>query len=153
MDSNRDNADDPQNSKHLAVFKSSNAGKQGGLLGTALNANGASWIFEGFGTGADTYRVNANPSVTFPLGSYPDIGFIGINRSSSSNSTRRYSGATISDASTSQAPLAANALVFTAVGQATDARIAFYSIGESLDLALLDARITTLINAFGAVIP
>jgi hypothetical protein len=32
-------------------------------------------------------------------------------------------------------------------------RLAFYSIGESLDLALLDARVTDLINAFGAAIP
>lgn len=31
--------------------------------------------------------------------------------------------------------------------------LAFYSIGESLDLALLDARVTTLINAIGAAIP
>lgn len=31
-------------------------------------------------------------------------------------------------------------------------RIAFYSIGESLDLALLDARVTTLINAYNAAI-
>lgn len=35
----------------------------------------------------------------------------------------------------------------------SNARIAFYSIGESLGLALLDARVTTLINAFGAAIP
>jgi hypothetical protein len=34
-----------------------------------------------------------------------------------------------------------------------DLRTAFYSIGESLDLALLDARVTDLINAFGAAIP
>jgi hypothetical protein len=32
-------------------------------------------------------------------------------------------------------------------------RIAFYSIGESLNLALLDARVTDLINAFAAAIP
>jgi hypothetical protein len=32
------------------------------------------------------------------------------------------------------------------------ARLAFYSIGESLDLALLDARVTALINAFDAAI-
>jgi hypothetical protein len=32
-------------------------------------------------------------------------------------------------------------------------RLAFYSIGESLNLALLDARVTDLINAFGAAIP
>jgi hypothetical protein len=35
----------------------------------------------------------------------------------------------------------------------TDARLAFYSIGEALDLALLDARVTDLINAFAAAIP
>jgi hypothetical protein len=32
-------------------------------------------------------------------------------------------------------------------------RLAFYSIGESLNLAALDARVTDLINAFGAAIP
>jgi hypothetical protein len=31
--------------------------------------------------------------------------------------------------------------------------MSFYSIGESLDLALLDARVTDLINAFAAAIP
>jgi hypothetical protein len=34
----------------------------------------------------------------------------------------------------------------------SDARLAFYSIGESLDLALLDARVTTLIQAIDAAI-
>jgi len=31
----------------------------------------------------------------------------------------------------------------------TDARIAFYSIGESLDLAALDTRVSALITAIG----
>jgi hypothetical protein len=45
-------------------------------------------------------------------------------------------------------------LVFAGVGTFfSNARLAFYSIGESLDLALLDTRITTLINAFAAAIP
>ena len=35
----------------------------------------------------------------------------------------------------------------------SDARLAFYSIGESLDLAILDARVTALINAYAAAIP
>lgn len=35
----------------------------------------------------------------------------------------------------------------------TDARISFYSIGESLDLAKLDGRVTDLMNAFAAAIP
>jgi hypothetical protein len=35
----------------------------------------------------------------------------------------------------------------------SNARIAFYSFGESLNLALLDARVTDLITAFGVAIP
>jgi hypothetical protein len=35
----------------------------------------------------------------------------------------------------------------------SDARIAFYSIGEALDLALLDARVSTLMTDIGAAIP
>jgi hypothetical protein len=35
----------------------------------------------------------------------------------------------------------------------SNARLAFYSIGESLNLALLDTRVTALINAFAAAIP
>jgi hypothetical protein len=35
----------------------------------------------------------------------------------------------------------------------TSTRIQFYSIGNFLDLALLDARVTDLINAFAAAIP
>jgi hypothetical protein len=35
----------------------------------------------------------------------------------------------------------------------SNARLAFYSIGESLDLAILDARVTALINAYAAAIP
>lgn len=39
-------------------------------------------------------------------------------------------------------------------GQAhSNARLSFYSVGEALDLALLDARVTDLINAFGDTIP
>jgi hypothetical protein len=34
----------------------------------------------------------------------------------------------------------------------SDARFAFYSIGESLDLAALDARVTALVTAIGAAI-
>jgi len=35
----------------------------------------------------------------------------------------------------------------------SDARLAFYSIGESLDLAALDTRVSNLITAIGAAIP
>jgi hypothetical protein len=43
--------------------------------------------------------------------------------------------------------------VFKGLSLYTNSRLAFYSIGESLELALLDARVTDLINAFAAAIP
>jgi hypothetical protein len=43
--------------------------------------------------------------------------------------------------------------VFRGTTLYTNSRLAFYSIGESLDLALLDTRVTALITAIGAAIP
>jgi hypothetical protein len=43
--------------------------------------------------------------------------------------------------------------VFRGLSSYTNARLAFYSICESLNLALLDTRVTDLINAFAAAIP
>jgi hypothetical protein len=71
----------------------------------------------------------------------------------------RIGGAGSTIASTSTTPASGNLFVFaqntTSVGPQshTASRLAFYSIGESLDLALLDARVTDLINAFAAAIP
>jgi hypothetical protein len=54
----------------------------------------------------------------------------------------------------SSAPAAVAIDVFSRNGvDFSDARLAFYSIGESLDLALLDARVSALITAFGVAIP
>jgi hypothetical protein len=51
---------------------------------------------------------------------------------------------------TSQTPLNQNVIVFAASsdpGRPSNGRLAFYSIGEAIDLALLDARVSTLIAA------
>jgi hypothetical protein len=58
----------------------------------------------------------------------------------------------------SETPFNGNVLVFADnnAGAATahmNGRLAFYSIGESLDLVQLDTRVTDLINAFVAAIP
>jgi len=56
---------------------------------------------------------------------------------------------------TSATPTTTNVYVFSreSGGIPTNARLTFYSIGESLDLAKLDARVTDLINAIGVAIP
>ena len=82
-------------------------------------------------------------------------GLIGTSRFSSSNYIRRLSGAnqTITEASTGIPAQTVSIFANPDAAQFSASRIAFYSIGESLDLALLDARVTDLINAFAAAIP
>ena len=85
----------------------------------------------------------------------PSNGFIAINRFEDSTAQYRMNGATYSLSVTAQTPNANNLNIFTRIplGNYGTHRIAFYSIGESLDLALLDARVTALINAYAAAIP
>lgn len=152
LDSNRNNNADPQDSKHISLYISSldtsgtlirySSSESGGSTGqTRIQANGASgafWINSSFG---------ANSPVA--------AGFAGMSRSRSSEFSHRRSSATVISASTSQTPNNAN-IVFYQTGTSggySSARLAFYSIGEALDLALLDSRVTTLINAIGAAIP
>lgn len=76
-----------------------------------------------------------------------------MSRSDAASYTRRLLGANTSLSVTSTAPDNGPTVLFGAPGARANARLAFYSIGESLDLALLDARVTALITAFGVAIP
>jgi hypothetical protein len=84
----------------------------------------------------------------------------GLSRSNSANYVSRNGGTSTTRTIASSAP-AQNwyyGIFGTAKSDGTMAnyngsRIAFYSIGESLDLALLDARVTTLMSDIGAAIP
>ena len=150
LNSNRNNNIDPQDSKHLAVWRTS-ATQQAGLIGNNTTTNGSSWLYDG--TAADTIRLNTSPSVTLSAAAFPSTGFIGASRSSSSQISYRFSGTTATASSTSQAPLNENITVFRGVNQYTGSRMTFYSIGEHLDLAALDSRISTLMSDLTAAIP
>jgi hypothetical protein len=80
-------------------------------------------------------------------------GFIGTSRSNGTTVNSRISGSTVSHSQTSNSPADETIEVFRGNIAPTASRFAFYSIGESLDLALLDARVTDLINAFDTAIP
>jgi len=91
-------------------------------------------------------------------------GFIGTSRNNSSTIDIRNNKSTVTRFQASASPSSSNLFVFASSngtapndgGTAAaydDSRLAFYSIGEFLDLSLLDARITTLINAIAAAIP
>jgi hypothetical protein len=156
LDSNRNNNADPQDSKHLAV--ASTAAPTGGNNATYIGAGGTSSGNSRLGTSSGNatigYRINiASGSPVLGSGTAQATGFIGVSRSSSSLTTVRVGGVNTTDSSASASPANVNLQVFAANGSVfSNARIAFYSIGESLDLAQLDSRVTALINAFDAAI-
>jgi hypothetical protein len=150
LDSNRNNNADPQNSNHNAVWTSS-LGTAGQMIAAGGIGNGTNQIsFSGFS------RCRSSTGTNFPLGTL-SIGFAGISRATSASHAIRGSGSSGTISVASQAPENSNVLIFRRGDNVNpgyfDGRLAFYSIGESLDLALLDARVTTLVNAFAAAIP
>lgn len=82
-------------------------------------------------------------------------GFLGISRSVSANYTlrRASSDATITAASSGVPNQSVFVFANPAGAQFSDARLAFFSIGESLTLSSLDSRVSALYTAIGAAIP
>ena len=156
LNSNRNNNADPRDSNHNAVFISTAASVTSHVIGSNVlaTAGGNSIFTSNVGAGGCWSRSNGSTAAN--IGSAPLVNFVGTSRSSLSSFGIRNSGNTLSASVTSSTPTADSVLVFargTPVASYTNARIAFYSIGESLDLALLDARVTALINAYAAAIP
>ena len=162
LNSNRLGSADPQNSFHASCFVStSQTGTDGRALMGALSTTPtvSRSLQLAIDDGRDICGVRSSgflPS-NRPLNSFA-TGFIGGTRPSSASFDFRFAATQLTKTETSLAPPALNTFVFAqnfngSLSAPTDARLAFYSIGESLDLALLDARVTTLINAFAAAIP
>ncbi|QTP86364.1 hypothetical protein SSRP02_p008 [Synechococcus phage S-SRP02] len=163
LNSNRANNSDPQNNRHMSVYAQS-----GYEAVTANNLIGSSTFVTGPGQSYSTIQqlnnelrfLFAGDSTAFTFANpSPTIGgFIGQSRSSSTTFTSRFNGVNVGRSSASVSSHINNHFVFcrNSDGNASNysnARLAFYSIGESLDLSRLDARVTGLINAFAAAIP
>ena len=145
LDSNRNNNADPQDSKHLSVYATSRtaAGDQT-YVGIPGNSGGES-RFSSQTNNNDVIGLRLNS----PGGAISSIanvnGFIAVQRSNSTQYTGRGGGVTVAPvALANSTPASGNLLVFDGIGKA-NARLAFYSIGESLDLAALDTRVTRLV--------
>lgn len=152
LNSNRKNNADPQNNKHVSVYISVlNTSLTGRLHmgagvpdagGTGLNIAGGTRI-----NSATTYVPVSNPT-----------NFRGATRSNSTTIVARSNSTTYSSAVTSQTPSSMNLAVFCNIlsnGTPTvysPSRLSFYSIGESLDLAKLDTRVTNLMTAINSAI-
>ena len=153
LDSNRANNADPQDSKHIALYVSvlPDFTVTHALAGFTNPLTGSTGLV-GFSNLLEV-RLNGTNSSTVAAPASPCM--IGASRVNSSQVVIRSGQASTTASNTSQSPATTNIDIFR---RRTDlysgiARLAFYSIGESLNLALLDARVTALINAFAAVIP
>lgn len=141
LDSNRNNNIDPQNNFHAATYASS-VGNSGNLISTGAAATGATRIVYS-GTSCRDSSLSAWSVAA---------GLLGVSRNNGSQYNRIVSSSVSIIPQASSVPLNATLLIFTG-NFTSDARLAFYSIGEALDLALLDTRVSTLISDLGAAIP
>lgn len=152
LDSNRSNAADPQNSNHNAIYLSSTPSGTQVLMGSTSGGSVGENTILAFG-GNFALRNRTSNAVLFSIGT--TVGFLGHNRNDSGSFQYRANNVTTNVGSASQTPNLPDIGIFAnGDGTApTSTRLAFYSIGESLDLALLDARVSTLMTDIGAAIP
>jgi hypothetical protein len=157
LDSNRSNLIDPLDSHHISIYiveTGSNSNNQC-FIGSSFDS--VTSIVTNFDNGAKFFSNRSTASFTTYQGA--NSGFRGVSRNNSSNYiyyiSPNISGITNSNSST---PNNLNYSIFSLSYndmsldprqfQYTDARISFYSIGEFIDLNLLQARVNTLMNDF-----
>ena len=155
LDSNRAGNADPQNNQHCSIYVSTAAPGSGsgqGYIGAGDIGGGTTNIVPWAGGPGLYMRSQSNAAQN--VGSVSANGFIGLSRSTNNGYSSRVSNTTSNQSVSSQTP---NSLSFTvfSLGSAyyADGRLSFYSIGESLDLALLDTHVSNLMTAIGAAIP
>jgi hypothetical protein len=145
---------DLQNNCHAAVWESGSSAI-GVYFGAVDNVNSGNFI-----AAANKASRHYNSSAfTFIPTTFGTTGFQGIARSSALSYRYRSAVGGTQTATISSATLTLPSFDIFRRNKPTTpdgfcpARLAFYSIGESLDLALLDARVTTLISAISTAIP
>jgi hypothetical protein len=154
LNSNRNNNADPQNSKHIAAFITATTGTgTTAVMGTNTVASGGSWVSRNSDNATSSQRANSVASYSYANAFPISSKLLGVSRSASNSQSHIAAGGVQSSTLASAAPINENILVFRALGLFCPFRIAFYSIGENLDLGLLDTRVASLISAYAAAIP
>lgn len=147
LNPNRNNNADPQNSKHFSFFSNT--------LGST--ANGTYYVgylsFIQRQSGAVTTRLNDNTNSVTATSS---TGFMGISRSESSSYVLRNNATNfVKTVASTNNTSDLNGKIFSSRINTlyVNARLSYYSIGESIDLAKLDTRVSTLMTDLAAAIP
>ena len=139
----------PQNNFHLSAYVLDPGGATSGWIG----AQSSSFLLR---SGGNTFNSRNRSSVNNAIAGvvYSSLPYLaGVSRTESANYMERIRQQSFTVSSLSVAPNNEELQVFKSAGSFASARLAFYSIGESLDLAALDTRVSALITAIGAAIP
>jgi hypothetical protein len=145
LDSNRAGNAQPTNSTHIAVYRSTSEVRNNTQCALGTTAYATQLVTT---SNLRFYRVNDNGTGVSDTAT--TAGFWGASRTSSTNVNRQFCGTSLSPETTAAAstPTSTTLHVFArSASTFSTARLSFYSIGESLDLALLDARLATYMSA------
>lgn len=154
LNSNRNNNADPRDLSHLAVWVTTANTAIGYYAASNLTVSGGNGVLV---DPANT-RIrfwNREPATTSVISGHTSTGLIGVSRSLSASYIARKDSSNNPITTTSALPESGNVYLFarnSTSGSGTAAafgngRISFYSIGENLDLALLDARLATYMSS------
>lgn len=157
LNSNRNNNIDPQNNRHAAVYANPPNNNLKYFIGARTPGTdiGSTQLTQStFSSCVNNVNAGDTLGAEMPINT---ASFKGISRATSGSYVSRVNGANSTITRLSGTPVNQSFIVYNRndlpPSTYSDARIAFYSIGESLDLAILDARVTALINAFAVAIP
>jgi len=158
LDTNRNPSDDPQNNAHCSVYttETSTSSAKHYIGATSLSPASYSQLIDN--NGQLNFSLNSTAAgQIFGIGN-TITGFAGISRPNSTSFDYRALSTSYSRSASSVAPNSLNYFVFCrnlngSPNGISNRRHTFYSIGESLDLAALDTRVSNLITAIGAAIP
>jgi hypothetical protein len=143
-----------QNNAHAACFASDITGAAKLLLGDeATGSLAATNISVAFSTSQSFSRLNCLVQTTTALA--PTPGTFAVSRSVGASFIFRRNGASQIVSVNSVIPRQVAMSFFSRTNNPNfffDGRISFYSVGENLDLALLDTRVSTLMTALAAAI-
>ena len=155
LDSGRNNNTDPQNNFHMAVYETQGTKDGKPLMGCGIITNEAG--VSNFGRYSSSgWFTRCRHGASFLNQTDPGgaAGLAGVSRSSAPTVIARSFGVSTTATQASQTPFSDSLTIFGLAGTSsfTTSTLAFYSIGEAIDLEALDARATALVTAIGAAV-
>jgi hypothetical protein len=155
LNSNRAADADPQNNASLAIWVSTPATASNLYYMGARRTTPTPIVSSGISTNVGFSIRN---TAVAPNLNRTGTGLAGVSRTASNSYNWRWAGATGNSTGEPTGTYNGNLFVYGAntngaIANRSNGRLAFYSIGESLNLALLDSRVSNLMTALAAAIP